>query len=360
MTVRFHGFFIASPRTDKIIFCESICAIFQEYAGISAHRLVRGDWMKRKFLGLMVLFVGAVCFHVQVRTAVLESGKRCFAVLIPSLYFFSILAGMFIKSGVLQAVPTKIRLLAVVLFSQIGGYPVGAQMVHAMRMNDEISEQEERKLVCICFGCGAGFLLGTVCRNLPPLMGFWVMLSVSVPNLVLMPFFMKAIAENSAVPSKKPFVILVTESVENTAQAMLKITAMITAFSGVMGIFEGIKAYFPEMLPKYSNFVRSVLEVSNVTEYMQSGGTLPMSAGLLAFGGICVHLQVSAICNGNLSWWLFWGMRILSAIGAYFICQIGLTLFPNVAQTALQKFTAEPYQGISFLGFAFSSCPFWS
>ncbi len=235
--------------------------------------------------------------------------------------------------------------MAIVLFSQIGGYPVGAQMVHAMRMNDEISEEEERKFVCICFGCGAGFLLGTVCRNLSPFMGFWVMLSVSLPNLILAPFFMRQIAENQAIPTKKPFVILVTESVENTAQAMLKITAMVTAFAGVMGIFEGIKAYFPEMLPKYSSFIRSVLEVSNVTEFMQSGGTLPMASALLAFGGICVHLQISAICNGNLSWWLFWGMRILSAMGAYFICQLGLTLFPDVAQTALQNLNAEPYQG---------------
>ena len=301
--------------------------------------------MKRKFWGLLILFVGAVCFHVQVRTAVLESGKRCFAVLIPSLYFLSILAGMFVKSGVLQAIPAKMRFLAIVLFSQIGGYPVGAQMVHAMRMNDEISEEEERKFVCICFGCGAGFLLGTVCRNLSPFMGFWVMLSVSLPNLILTPFFMRQIAENQAIPTKKPFVILVTESVENTAQAMLKITAMVTAFAGVMGIFEGIKAYFPEMLPKYSSFVRSVLEVSNVTEFMQSGGTLPMASALLAFGGICVHLQISAICNGNLSWWLFWGMRILSAMGAYFICRLGLTLFPDVAQTALQNLNAEPCQG---------------
>ena len=301
--------------------------------------------MKQKFLGLLLLFIGAVCFHVQVGTAVLESGKRCFSILIPSLYFFSILAGMFVKSGILQAIPPKMRLLAIVIFSQIGGYPVGAQMVHAMRTNDEISAEEERKLICICFGCGAGFLLGTVCRNLSPFMSFWVMLSVSLPNLILAPFFMKSITQNQAIPEKKPFVILVTESVDSAAQAMLKITAMVMAFSGVMGIFEGIKAYFPEMLPKYSNFIRSILEVSNVTEFMQSGGTLPMATALLAFGGICVHLQISAIGNGNLSWLLFWGMRILSAIGAYLICQLGLTLFPDIAQTALQTVNAEPYQG---------------
>ena len=345
MTARFQRFFIASPQADKIIFCESICPDFREYAGNPAHRLVRGDGMKRKLMGLLVLFIGAICFHVQVRTAVLESGRRCFAVLIPSLYFFSILAGMFIKSGVLQAIPKKLQLLAVVIFSQFGGYPVGAQMVHAMRMNDEISEQEERNLVCICFGCGAGFLLGTVCRNLSPLMGMWVMISVSLPNLILYPFFVKYGGNFEKFAQKKPFVILVTESVENTAQAMLKITAMVTAFAGVMGIFEGIMAYFPETLPKYTTFVRSVLEVSNVTEYMQSGGTLPMSVALLAFGGICVHLQASAICNGNFSWLLFWEMRILSAIMAYFICELGLMLFPDVAQTALQNVTAELYQG---------------
>ena len=269
--------------------------------------------MKRQFiagLNALVILVLAVIWNTAVRSSILTAGERCLTVLIPSLYCYSLLAAFCIRSGGLRAVsrlsgPNGL-LWGILLFSQIGGYPVGAQLLHELELTGEISREQEKRLLCVCFGCGPGFLMGTVCR------GF---------------------------PSKTSFVQTFTGAAESAANAMLKVTAMVLAFAALMGIFDGMGVF--ALLPeKYAALVRAVLEVSCVTELPASGGSLPLAAACLAFGGICVHLQVAAIC-GAVNWVKFWLFRVLSAGMAYGICLLGVKfLFRDVV--AVSVLSARP------------------
>ncbi|MDE6657494.1 MAG: hypothetical protein K2J88_02790, partial [Oscillospiraceae bacterium] len=103
--------------------------------------------MQRKFIYstqviLILLFLaGAVYFYQSVSVAILEAGKRCILILIPSLYIFSILASFSVKANLLiflakpfekifqKLLHTDAILFIIILFSQIGGYPVGAQIL---------------------------------------------------------------------------------------------------------------------------------------------------------------------------------------------------------------------------------------
>ena len=286
--------------------------------------------MKRQTItgvaALLTLVLASV-WNDALRESILEAGERCLTVLIPSLYFYSMLAAFCVRSGGLRAMSRYLGknglLWGVFLFSQIGGYPVGAQLLHELTRTGEMDTCQAKRLQCICFGCGPGFLLGTVCLGFPTVLSLWVMLSVMLPHLLLAPLILRGLEQKETLPRKLPFAQQITQAAESAADAMLKVTAMILAFAAVMGIVEGMGVF--ALLPGHSAaVVRSVLEVSTVTELRPSGGSLPMAAACLSFGGICVHLQVAAISGGAVDWGRFWLFRLSASAMTYGICTVGV------------------------------------
>lgn len=322
--------------------------------------------MKRILYGgvLFLLMIAAIVCHSGVQLDVLEAGKRCVLILIPSLYLFSILAACCVRSGFLESFAGKKLcgvdgyLLAVILFSQVGGYPVGAQLLHTMRTDGIISAEQERRLLCICMGCGPGFLLGTVCSRFPLSVGLGMMLSVTLPNILLIWYLAGDLRLQRIGSRSVSGALLVTESVESAASAMLKICGMVIGLAAVLGIMEEMRLFnwvsgvlpFPQ--ESTTAFLKTLAEVSCITEYLQNGGSLPLAAALLSFGGICVHLQLAAICEGNLHWCSFWVIRLLCSAMTYGICRIGMFfLFPDVVSVAvLEQNHAAVYEGSAVPG----------
>lgn len=279
---------------------------------------------------VLISFTGAVYFHEQVGKAVLEAGKRCISVILPSLYLFSILSVFMIKSGILEYFTRPLRkisphaeLWGIVFFSQIGGYPTGAQLLHSLYQEGRLTKQQEENLLCSCMGSGFGFLFATVGGNLTLALTLWGILSL--PNFFLAWLILRSMPEqeNFSLPERKNFSVLLTESVENAAAAMLKICGMILAFSAWTGIFNNIIAHLPE-------WAESILEISNLTKYMQNGGNLPTAVSLLSFGGICVHIQLATISENHFNWKKFWLSRSLTAGISGILCRTGMKfLFPE-------------------------------
>ncbi len=297
--------------------------------------------MKRQTIAgaaALVLILLTSVWNTAVRGSILDAGERCLTVLIPSLYFYSLLAAFCIRSDGLRYVSRLFRknglLWGIVLFSQIGGYPVGAQLLHELEVSGVISQHQKNRMLCVCFGCGPGFLLGTVCRGLPARLCLWMMLSVILPNLLLAPFFLRGIEPGETVHPSVPLTHQITQAAESAANAMLKVTAMILAFAACMGILDGMGAF--SLLPeRWAVLVRSVLEVSSITELLPAGGSLPMAAACLSFGGSCVHLQTEAIC-GAPDWGKFLLIRAASAIMSYGICTLGVRyLFREIVPASL-------------------------
>lgn len=293
--------------------------------------------MRKAWLIFLLLPV-AVLFHTEVQTGILTAGERCVRVLVPALYCYTIIAALCTRTG-LAARGTA----GVVLFSQLGGYPVGAQLVGALYRSGSLTRSEAQRLLCVCMGCGPGFVLGTVCAGMPLRYGLWMLLSVSVPNLVGALFLARGIR-----PVQKQMqargVQLFTESVEAAAGAMLRICGMVLAMGALLGIVEGM-GLFGRMDGRTAALLRTLLEVSCITDWAKEGGSLPMAAALLAFGGICVHLQIAAICGDLMPWGRFWGMRLLCSAAAYGICAAGMHLMPEVQAASL--LTAEPMPALT-------------
>lgn len=274
-----------------------------------------------------VLLLLACIWNEPMRECILEAGERCLTVLIPSLYFYSLLAAFCIRSGGLRAVSSLFGkygvIVGILLFSQIGGYPVGAQLLQEMTQNGILEPRQAKRMQCICFGCGPGFLLGTVCRGFPLRLTLWMMLSVILPNLLLAPLVLRGCEMKAECSPHIPLSRQITQAAESAANAMLKVTAMILAFAALIGILEGMGVF--TLLPEQAAAeLRAVLEVSCVTELMPAGGSLPFAAACLSFGGICVHFQIAALSGGELNWAQFWLIRLTASVMSGGICLLGI------------------------------------
>ncbi|MDE5769342.1 MAG: hypothetical protein K2H82_08155 [Oscillospiraceae bacterium] len=320
------------------------------------------------YLAILFFLAGAVLFYPAAAASVLDAGKRCVCVLIPSLYLFSILASLSVRTGLLSALAQPFQkffrkflhrdamLCMILLFSQVGGYPVGAQILHELSQNCMITPKQEQNLLCVCMGSGFGFILGTAGGTLQTALLFWVI--ISVPNLLWGWFLLRDMytenlkdlnknSEKSGNSASSGFVSVFTQSVECAAQAMLKICGMILAFSGFLGILEGI---FQQFLIRIPAVIGSILEVSNVTAYLQNGGTLAGAAALLSFGGICVHLQIAAVTENQLKFRKFWLIRIILSGIVYFLGRLIPWNFVEAGNTAVSVFLMFNPDQVSFTG----------
>ncbi|MBQ8928576.1 MAG: hypothetical protein IJ055_09950 [Oscillospiraceae bacterium] len=300
------------------------------------------------------LFVLAAGCHARTVQGIAAAGLRCVQVLVPSLYFYSVLAGFAVSSGMLRltrclrplcrVLHLDAELLAVLLFSQIAGYPVGAQLLHGMYREGRITRAQEGRLACVCMGAGPGFVLGTVGGVLPPRTARWLLLSVSLPGVLLGLVILRG-ERTAGAPAGTPpgLAVLLTDAVERAAQAMLRICAMVLLFGALTALLDPV---MPGTLPW-----RSVLEVSFLT---REALPLPAAAALLAFGGLCVHCQVAAVCEGALPWGRLLLCRGICAAGAGVLCYALLHVFPQalpaavIPGTAVQP-SAHPLPGLCLM-----------
>lgn len=246
--------------------------------------------------------------------------------------------------------------LLILVFSQIGGYPVGVQLIQQLRQKSAISEAQAQRMLCCCFGCGPAFLLGTVggYMELPHRVCVLLMLSVMLPNLLI---GLYTILRCGEIPKKTKLSLAPAEfsaAVESGAAAMLKICSMILIFAALMGMFSGLR-FWQEYLDMAAALLHcrpqlpksacaAFFEISNLTEFLRQGGSLPAAAAFLSFGGLCVHMQNAAICGEAFPWLRFWIVRGSCAFSSYWICRIGLHFMGGdaVLQTFRQVHSFEP------------------
>ncbi len=324
--------------------------------------------MKRKELSFIILcmflFMSAIRCRAGITDAIIAAGTRCVLVIIPSLYLFSVLAAFCIRTGILEAVSAPLNgfcrrflrtdgiFLVILLFSQLAGYPVGAQLLQQMRVKHDLPPALMQGLLCCCFGCGPAFLFGmfSASSGFPRRLAVLLMLSVILPNFLLGLFLIRGGRMRTAAKISADSTDLVS-AVESAAAAMLKISSMILLFAALLGILGSFACLHragelaAELIGCPPALVQSgcaaVLEISSLTEFLRQGGSLPATAALLSFGGICVHLQNAAICGGVFPWRKFWLVRSCCAFCTYWLCRAGLRISGDGASPVFREL--QPY-----------------
>ncbi len=313
--------------------------------------------------------------------AVSDSVDRCLCVIIPSMFIFMCITCFITKSGIhtFLGIPFKFisekffRIpkegFAVFLLSMISGYPAGIKLVSENFSDGNLTDKQADAMNCFCCCAGPAFITGMAGAYLYPDSNAGLLLFLSVlcgniatafalsrtlPEIVKTKHVNLALKRNCFIPS-----------VKSASSAMLQMCIMIVAFGGLCailklsGIINVISYYTASIfnLPQATteSIILSFLEISNiVTLPPMTLYIFPVAAFLISFGGICVHLQISAIAEHNFSLKRFFTARIFSAsvssITAVFLMRfLNADISCNVTYTVVSESNYSPLPSLLLL-----------
>lgn len=283
----------------------------------------------------------------SVRQGVINGLTLCGNSVIPSLFLFTAISLFAVNSGVLEGVnkisPLTKRLFglngnefSVFALSMVAGYPVGAKMVNELLKSGQITKERVNRMLWFCVGAGPAFAVTVVGElTLGSKSDGERLLCATLFSSVVMAAVSRFVerkgdlAENKKekapeIPLSDAFVI----SVSGAAETMLKVSAFVVAFSGLLGAFNSLIT--SRVVQKY---LFSLLEVTTGVQNFGRGELFAV-AFLVGFGGISVQLQImSAAGDIKPKFFSVFASRFVhGTLSAAFVLLFDW-LFPRTVQT---------------------------
>ncbi len=293
-------------------------------------------------------------FNKAVSESVISSIKVCVNVIIPSLFPFMTASGIIISSGLYYklSIPfsplsrhvfhLRADLFSIFLISSVGGYPIGAKLLTNLYESGNIDKETTEKMLGFCYMGGPAFFIGAAGMKIyqSTAVGMIIFASIFTANMIAMLLF----GLRSPLPRKNTLGRRLNftldgflSSIDSGGIGIAKICAAIIFFASLLAVLEasGIIALLSQIISSLTNispevcrtFLRSMLEISNISAVPPDISFLPIVTALLSFGGFCVILQVEGIIGGRLSTHNFLLSRIITMILSYFCCKILILTF---------------------------------
>lgn len=315
----------------------------------------------RRFKGLAAvlgLYFGMfllIFYSGELASGIRNGIRICFDFLIPSLFLFMICSNYLIASPLRRWIARPFRflgkfvfrlednLLAIVILSLIGGYPVGAKLLSDAVSRGELLPAQAERMLTYCVNCGPAFLIGGIGSAIFGSLQIGLFLCLSqIGACILLGFFQsfsfgKVPHPSSGVPqhpAKKHPAVLLVSSVQDAARALGIICSFVLAFSAFLPLLRLILQQAGIHNPV---FLQGMLEVTSgcalLSECHPSVQIL-LAAFFTAFGGICVHLQIAAMLSGSgIRMRQFYLWRIPYCIASVGITWLLLHFFPQAEAT---------------------------
>ncbi len=258
---------------------------------------------------IIYLSAAMIISPTRAMNAATSALELCAYTVIPSLFPFIFCGNMFISLGAARIMSKCLSRIMQPIFGVSGagalalvlgivsGYPVGAVCAVSLYNSGECSKTEAERLLAFCNNSGPMFIIGAVgCGMLQNhRLGILLYLTHIFAALICgMVFRLWGHTEKSRFlpPSRDE------ENIKTTAPdigaAVAKSVDTILLICGFIIIFAVFTAVIPDCDIK--KYIYCVLEITGgVKQLIQDGGTLPAAAFFIAFSGISVLMQVSAI-----------------------------------------------------------------
>ena len=272
----------------------------------------------------------------------IESGIGfCLNVLIPSLFFFMIVAAFIVGSGIADTLCRPLgglshilfRLppesLAVILLSMIGGYPVGAACAEILYRDGRLSPSQAAKTVYIAVAAGPGFLINYIGVSLLDLpQAGYVLLAAQVIALVLTGVIIGHTVKSEPIPHAvakvQPKGNLLVNAVQSASRSAFHMCAMVVVFSALIEVTDAVVSD-----PVVCDIASAIIEITNGCNRFAGNYPLWLTAFFVGFGGLSVHFQIYAtIGDIPVRKGLFFQFRIIEGIIAMAATYIYLMVTP--------------------------------
>lgn len=274
----------------------------------------------------------------------------CMESLIPSLYPFMILTNMYASSGAAERkIPLADKLCqflfglpgscaAVIMFSLVGGLPIGAEMSSELYSRGVISAQQYRRMLCFCVNPGPAFVISAVGLTMlgSEKAGVLIFMSLVLSSLIIGVVSRFFSVENESCSNNGTNIkmadtkgTLIEKAVVKSSKSILMISAWVVAFSCLtelaanLGIPDGMKTFFI-----------CTAEMTKGSMIAAQSFPIPIVAAVIGFSGICGHFQLMGALNrAGLKYKYFLVGRIANSGLSAVICSLLLRAFPVARET---------------------------
>ena len=296
--------------------------------------------------GLCVVLAGLLVVDSPLAMQGARDGLAlCGQVVIPSLYPFFVLSGLFAqlsgarrREGRGRAMRTLLRqpsgAAGVVLMGLLGGYPMGAKTAAQFYERGLLTRGQAQRLQLFCVNAGPAYLIGAVGTGLlgSRRAGAILFISMAAASLLigLCTRFLASREDTCVVPAirdeKKSFDQLLLTAVGQATGSILGVCAWIVLFSTLCALLRRLPVGLWGAIPVLNVF----LEVSSGAQAaVRAGVALPVLCAALGWGGLSVHCQLLGdIRKTGLPLQLFWASRLLHGGMAAALCHQLLKWFP--------------------------------
>lgn len=290
------------------------------------------------FLCLFAMFK----YPIYVKEGVINGIEICLYTIIPTLFPFMTLSTYIVKSNVLSpfykvfSFPSKLLFrqppctTSVIIMSMIGGFPVGIKMTNDLYITKRINTEQAQRLCLFCMNGGPAFVITTVgismLGNIK--VGIIIYTSLCIASLIS-GIISSSIADKNLTSQKNESDIslplsTLSASISDSTQAITSICSWIVLFSAVTSCLKEFN-----LNNKFYMILCSLLEVTNGCYILVGNVSIPIIAGIIGFGGVCIHFQIlSFLKNMKLNYVYFLISRILNGLLSAIVTQIILIFFP--------------------------------
>ena len=290
----------------------------------------------------MLFFIICACFALFPQRVIFgaQNGLAlCLNAIIPSLLPFMIFSDALIKSGFVRPLGTFVSKVITpitklsfggcvcLLCGLIGGYGTGIRSVMGCLDEKIITKKEAELLIGISNNAGPIFIIGTIGSTffLSKEIGFKLLIIQLITVFLCVRFFSinsdneKKILKDEWITYKKsktPLGKIITESAKSSGLAMINVCSLVITFSAIMAVIE------TEKFPLVSAFLEVMQGVSILSR--EGISALPFVSAALSWGGVCVHLQASALCEGKISMKKYYIQKGVSSVISFVITYLYL------------------------------------
>lgn len=298
--------------------------------------------IKKTIAILLVISFGIACiiFQKSVQSSIINAIDRCIYTLIPSLFATTVFSSVIAKNGVFAKLsflfPTKAEISQAFIFSNIGGYPIGAKMLKDSVDSGKLSRKEASEALCFCYASGPAFSVGIIGEAFfsSTYVGFCVFITIFLVNLTLYIIY----AIKNRCKGIQPYKNInfstsdIVDSVEDASRSMVKICSMVLLFAAIQGVIDSMITY-----DKLFYFT-PLLDITNISDVKNIG--FEAACVYLSFGGTCVIMQLCAIIGNGFSMKPFFVMLLV---------RLPLTcLFAYLINLLIERYALEAFAKFSF------------
>ena len=245
----------------------------------------------------VLLLRGAVCANAAY-SAMQLSAK----VVIPTLFPFSVLAGILVRSGIAMRLGIRFGkpigyvfgvspVCAVGVFlGMLCGFPVGAASIAQLYRDGSVDRESAERILPCCTNAGPAFLLSVAGAGVFGNRTYgWILLGIHLTASFLVGVTLRGSGYRSMSPVPEPksqtAAAVFTESVQAAAVSMVQVSGFIVLFSVILSL---MPACWPlAALLELTNGLTAIRETSMPTALL-----LPAVSAMLGWSGFCVHAQV--------------------------------------------------------------------